>query len=316
MTSACPLCGAPSKNLAVLVDHFFGSPGEWAYQRCTSAVCGVAFPLPAPTDAELATAYSTYYTHEDSGGTSLPGRIEAQLSTLGSRAYGKMRHFPVIGWLAEQIAWELGGLKPRDGLIVDIGAGDGARLKRLRHSGWTQVAGVEPDPQAVKAARAASIDVNVGSAEAVPMGDNSADAVLMHHVIEHVRDPRKAFVEAHRILKPGGELSIVTPNINSIGRERWGGFWRGFEAPRHLTIFTLAALDMLARDTGFEVTCNRSSARSAAWVDEVSGQAAGATSIPLGRLARLRRADKAFRAQAGTSDRGEEIVFVARKPHV
>ena len=33
-------------------------------------------------------------------------------------------------------------------------------------------------------------------------------------------------------------------------------------------------------------------------------------------LDNLRRADKAFRAQAGTSDRGEEIVFVARKPHV
>lgn len=100
-----------------------------------------------------------------------------------------------------------------------------------------------------------------------------------------------------------------------MGRERWGEFWRGFEAPRHLTIFTVAALDMLARDTGFEIVCNRSSARSAAWVDEVSGQAASGTSIPLSAVARLRRADRAFRAQAGTSERGEEIVFVARKPH-
>lgn len=317
MTSpSCPLCGTSSEELATLADHFFGSPGIWAYRRCTAATCGVAFPFPAPTDAELATAYSTYYTHEDSGGTSLPGAVEARLTAVAARSSGGLSQLPLIGWLAEQIAWELGGLTPRNGLIVDIGAGDGARLERLRKAGWTQVAGVEPDPQAVRVAQKASIDVRVGSAEAVPMADDSAEAALMHHVIEHVRDPRQAFAEAYRILKPGGELSIVTPNIDSMGRERWGEFWRGFEAPRHLTIFTLAALDMLARDTGLDVICNRSSARSAAWVDEVSGQAAGGTSVQLGRVARLRRADRAFRAQVrgGSGERGEEIVFVARKP--
>lgn len=316
-SSSCPLCGAMSEELAELADHFFGSPGKRMYRRCTAATCGVAFPYPAPTDAELAVAYSSYYTHEDSGGTSLPGAIEARLTAMiGRGADGKVARVPLAGWLAEQIAWELGGLTPRDGLIVDIGAGDGARLGRLRKAGWTNVAGVEPDPQAVLVAEKASIDVRVGSAEAVPMADDSADAALMHHVIEHVRDPRQAFAEAYRILKRGGELSIVTPNINSMGRLRWGEFWRGFEAPRHLTIFTLSALDMLARDTGFEVVCNRTSARSAAWVDEVSRQAAGGASVPQSRWTRLRHADRAFRAQAEVDGQGEEIVFIARKPDV
>jgi SAM-dependent methyltransferase len=315
-TPICPLCGAASADLVSLPDHFFGSPGTWSYRRCDAATCGVVFPFPAPTDAELERAYSTYYTHEDSGGTSLPGWVEARLAGAVASSSRSIRRLPAIGWLAEQIAWELGGLTPRDGLIVDIGAGDGARLDRLRRAGWTRVAGVEPDPEAVRVAKIASIDVRHGSAEAVPMADNSADAALMHHVIEHVRDPRQAFAEAYRILKPGGELSIVTPNIDSLGRTRWGEFWRGYEAPRHLTIFTLAALDMLGRDTGFDIVCSRSSARSAAWVDEVSEQAAGSTSTPLGRVARLRRADHAFRAQAkaGSGERGEEIVFVARKP--
>jgi len=314
----CPLCGGVSQELATLVDHFFGSPGVWPYRRCAAAKCGVVFPFPAPTDEELATAYSTYYTHEDSAGMSMPGRIEARFAKVVAGRSRRILRLPLIGWLIEQVAWELGGLEPRDDLIVDIGAGDGARLGRLRRAGWTRAAGVEPDAEAVRVARAASLDVQVGSAEAIPMADSSAAAVLMHHVIEHVRDPGKAFAEAYRILKPGGELSIVTPNIDSLGRGRWGELWRGFEAPRHLMIFTLAALDRLARDTGFEIVCNRSSARSAAWVDEVSGQAGGGKTIPLGRMKRLTRADRAFRAHARleTGERGEEIVFIARKPAV
>lgn len=312
--SSCPLCGAMSAPLASVADHYFGSPGIWKYRRCTDAACGVAFPDPAPTDTELANAYSSYYTHEDSGGTRLPGGVEAALTKVATSVTWSDR-VPLLGWLAEQIAWEIGGLMPRQGLVVDVGCGDGARLPRLLQAGWSDVAGVEPDPAAVEVARAASLNVRQGSAEAVPLADATADAVLMHHVIEHVRDPVLAIREAWRILKPGGELSIVTPNIESNGRDRWGAFWRGFEAPRHLTIFTSRALGRLATDVGFEIRCNRTSARSTAWVDDVSARAAGTMRSTPGLLGRIRRAEQAFRDQSGREyrDRGEEIVFVARK---
>ena len=314
----CPICHSSSEHLGDLTDHYFGSPGVWSYRQCTAPRCGVAFPSPAPTDAELATAYSSYYTHEESAGTTLPGAIETALIARSAGSQSVVSRVPFIGWLTEQIAWELGGLKPRQGLIVDIGAGDGARLQRLKRAGWASAIGIEPDHEAVKVAQASSLQVQFGSAEDVPLDSGVADAVIMHHVIEHVRDPHRALDEAYRILKPGGELSIVTPNLNSAGRFRWKEFWRGFEAPRHLTIFTLEALGSLATAVGFDVICNRSSGRSAAWVDEVSSRAAGVRSEALSRVARLRRAERAYRAQSGraTSDHGEEIVFIAHKPSI
>lgn len=51
----------------------------------------------------------------------------------------------------------------------------------------------------------------VGSAEALPVADASADAVLSSQVIEHLRNPLQALSEAARILKPGGYFFLSFP---------------------------------------------------------------------------------------------------------
>ena len=46
----------------------------------------------------------------------------------------------------------------------------------------------------------------------LPFRDGAFDGVLMIHVIEHLRCPYQTLIEVRRILKPGGSLTIVTPN--------------------------------------------------------------------------------------------------------
>ena len=46
----------------------------------------------------------------------------------------------------------------------------------------------------------------------LPFRDNAFDGVLMIHVIEHLRCPYQTLLEVRRVLKPGGFLTIVTPN--------------------------------------------------------------------------------------------------------
>jgi len=41
--------------------------------------------------------------------------------------------------------------------------------------------------------------------------DNSFDAILCHHVLEHIPDYRKALEELFRVLKPGGWAIIQVP---------------------------------------------------------------------------------------------------------
>ena len=48
--------------------------------------------------------------------------------------------------------------------------------------------------------------------EQLPFTNNSFDAVLLHEVIEHVKDDRLTIQEAHRVVKRGGKVVVFAPN--------------------------------------------------------------------------------------------------------
>lgn len=45
----------------------------------------------------------------------------------------------------------------------------------------------------------------------LPFDENTFDAVLCYHVLEHIEDDRKAISEIYRVLKPGGWSILQTP---------------------------------------------------------------------------------------------------------
>jgi len=49
-----------------------------------------------------------------------------------------------------------------------------------------------------------------------PFRDSSFDALQAIHVIEHVSDVIRAMEEFHRIVRPGGEVLIVTPHYTDF----------------------------------------------------------------------------------------------------
>ena len=51
-----------------------------------------------------------------------------------------------------------------------------------------------------------------GTAERLPFGDESQDAVIMESVLEHVDSTQQSLAEAFRVLRPGGVLYITTTN--------------------------------------------------------------------------------------------------------
>ena len=48
-----------------------------------------------------------------------------------------------------------------------------------------------------------------------PFDDNDFDQILCRHVIEHVPDVLRFVTELHRITKPGGRITIVTPHYSN-----------------------------------------------------------------------------------------------------
>ncbi|HMM97333.1 class I SAM-dependent methyltransferase [Phycicoccus sp.] len=99
------------------------------------------------------------------------------------------------------------------GTVVEIGAGTGGNLGHLDPTlRWV---GVEPDRHRAallrRAARERFRDAAVlrCGAEAVPVPDGSADAVLSTLALCSVRDQHRALHEVRRVLRPGGVLRLL-----------------------------------------------------------------------------------------------------------
>ncbi|AOG01999.1 methyltransferase domain protein [Blastomonas sp. RAC04] len=305
--ATCPLCASLGKPVLEQVqDYYFHCPGQWTILQCQSGTCGVAWIDPAPSEELLSLAYSTYYTHEEPADSPLKAQVKQLIVKLALAApQGLLSRRDLTGQLrlVEDAFCNIGAMRPLPrGTILDVGAGNGNRLDVLLRAGWGKAIGVEIDSKAVEAARAQGRQVDTGTADAIPLSDGSVDAAIMHHVIEHVPDPGEALREIGRVLVRGtGRLAILTPNFNSLSRLKWAKFWRGVEAPRHLHIFTQASLSRLLQANGFVIETGRCSARSRAWTDAVSGEAAAKAGAPVPATVR-----------APTDEMGEELLYVAR----
>lgn len=112
------------------------------------------------------------------------------------------------GYPAEALRWALADVGD-EAHVVDLGAGTGILTRDLRALGH-RVTPVEPDP-----AMRTRLDRTVagttalaGSAEAVPLPDASADAVLVGQAY-HWFDRKRAHVEIARVLRPDGIFAPV-----------------------------------------------------------------------------------------------------------
>jgi 2-polyprenyl-3-methyl-5-hydroxy-6-metoxy-1,4-benzoquinol methylase len=73
----------------------------------------------------------------------------------------------------------------------------------------------------------------------------------LSHVFEHLHKPRQAAEEIFRLLRADGRVWLSQPNLDSVGLSIFGEFWRGLEAPRHLSLHTRKSLTRLLNETGF-----------------------------------------------------------------
>jgi ubiquinone/menaquinone biosynthesis C-methylase UbiE len=100
--------------------------------------------------------------------------------------------------------------------VLDVGCGTGFFLLNLWQAGFVGEAhacDISPGMVAVcaESARAIGCDakLRVADAENLPYEDESFDLITAHAVVHHLPDPRLAFAEMLRVLRPGGALLIA-----------------------------------------------------------------------------------------------------------
>ena len=82
-----------------------------------------------------------------------------------------------------------------------------------------------------------------GDAPSLPIADNSVDHGLLLDVIEHLPDPDRALAELHRVIKPGGTLTLQVPFLYPLHDE-----------PLDFHRWTSHGLRQLADRHGYEVS--------------------------------------------------------------
>lgn len=118
---------------------------------------------------------------------------------------------------------------------ADIGAGTGFITEGLLELGLTVVA-VDQSESMLAALRSKfpskDVDCRIGSAELLPLDNESMDHVFANMYLHHVDDPPNAVVEMVRALKTGGKLVVTDLDTHDFEflkieqHDRWMGFER------------------------------------------------------------------------------------------
>ena len=116
--------------------------------------------------------------------------------------------------------------------VLEVGCGTGLVLQRVAPHCRT-AKGVDLSPGMLARARERGLDVQEGSATALPFADASFDRVLAVTVLCFVDDPARTLAEMARVTRPGGRVIVGELHRWSIWAARRklaallrGGLWR------------------------------------------------------------------------------------------
>ena len=139
-------------------------------------------------------------------------RVGYDADRLAALPPGAVESFAGVGYF-----FDLAELAPGD-TVVDLGSGSGMDVFYAASlvGSTGQVVGIDFTHEQLEKARhlaatsgATNVEFQESRIEAVPLPDASVDCVISNGVINLCPDKKAVFVEAARVLRPGGRLAIA-----------------------------------------------------------------------------------------------------------
>jgi SAM-dependent methyltransferase len=135
------------------------------------------------------------------------------------------------------------------GRVLDYGCYTGGLLDCFRARGW-QTFGVDLCRSAVEVAGARGHRVTGGGLEALSTFTEPFDVITLFDVIEHVIDPVPLLSMLASLLKPEGELWILTGDAESLPARLFGARWWYVSFGEHVVFYRLANLEAVLGKVG------------------------------------------------------------------
>jgi ArsR family transcriptional regulator len=160
-------------------------------------------------------------------------RVAEQYFTLIAGRLGKGycpgRSWEAIGHLALRFVPPI--------VVADLGAGEGLISQLIAHRAervWcidNSPRMVEVGTELAKKNGLANLAYKLGDIEKVPLPDRSVDLAILSQALHHASHPQIAVEEAFRILRPGGQLTVLDLKEHDFekARELYADVWLGFK---------------------------------------------------------------------------------------
>jgi len=230
----CLNCGSPDASVFLKAIDIFGDTHE--YYRCNE--CQLVYLWPLPDEAHLKQVYNSDYYGVGEKEKFSSGMIVRVIDRFAGRR-------------AKRFARYLkGGAR-----IMDVGCGNGRFLEHLHSLKRNfELNGIEIDPgaalRASKRLKARAWIHTVTDIEKF-FGKQSFDALSYVHVFEHIQNPALVMDQFEKVLRPGGSVLIVIPNIESLQAKEYKHNWFHLDPPRHLHFYPPGLLIKEMEKRGF-----------------------------------------------------------------
>ena len=150
----------------------------------------------------------------------MENQIEIQARTYWDKTWKKFLEFNGMIAPSAKLVQNLFPAVPRNGLILDLGCGEGRNSLYLSQVGFN-VIGLDLSFKAAIAMKNSFFEEDLkgysiaGDSRILPFKNESFDGILAHHLFDYLDQVgfHKSIAETFRILKPGGVLLMTLDNF-------------------------------------------------------------------------------------------------------
>lgn len=237
-TVNCPVCNSRDWVEVYFSKDYLFTQDQFTVVCCTS--CALLYTNPRVPEDKIENYYfNNYFSYQkkDSGGI---------LKKIKQKINNNSRDF------RQSLLKSLKSTSARN--ILEIGPGNGELLFFLKEQGFC-VTGIELYKECVDKIKENNISCYLGDLDDAydKISAKKYDAIIYHHVFEHLYNPISSLEKVYNLLRENGRLYIALPNNRSLEAKIFGKYWKGLDLPRHIVHYDSKSIVKILDSMGFRV---------------------------------------------------------------